>query len=386
MMWKLFIKAKKLSGKLAESAIDNRISDTELRQWQEESVEGEKTIGLFSDPEIRYRLVSQFSQNNKAEAVERMKRAIQKRQRRKILQRISAIAALMLLLIGVSVFLFHHYAPVRSETDKMATIIPGRQQAILVLANGERMELSQITRINETDGTAITRTRKGEVVYKADSFAQPAEMSYNTIIVPRYGEYSVILSDGTQVKLNSESELRYPTAFSGNQREVFLKGEAYLEVSKSNLPFIVHTYDAQVKVYGTRFDIDSYNPEQIKVVLVEGKVGVSSSLSEEVLLHPNQLAQIHHQKGITIKKDINPAYYIAWQEGYFAFEEQRLEEILSTLSRWYNFDVLYSRPELKDVHFTASLKKDQPLENILQQFMKTQSISFRITGNQIIVE
>lgn len=386
MMWKLFTRAKRLSGKLAESAIENRISDAELCQWKGESGEGEKTIGHFSDPETRYRLLIQFTQNDKADAAKRLEHAIQKRKRRKIIQKTSAIAALVLLLIGISGLLFHLYTPVPPEKEKIATIIPGRQQAILILANGEKMELSRITRLNESDGTAITRTRKGEVVYKADSSARTANVSYNTIIVPRYGEYSVILSDGTRVKLNSESELRYPTAFAGNRREVYLKGEAYLEVSKSPHPFIVHTYDAQVKVYGTRFDIDSYNPEQINVVLVEGKVGVSNSQYQEVLLHPNQLAKIHSRQGITIKKDINPAYYIAWQEGYFAFEEQRLEEILTTLSRWYNFEVLYSRPELKDIHFTASLKKDQPLEDILQQFRKTQSISFRITGNQIIVE
>ena len=196
---------------------------------------------------------------------------------------------------------------------------------------------------------------------------------------------SLTLPDGTLVFLNSESTLSYPSRFDGDTRNVTLQGEAYFEVAKSDRPFIVRTYGAQVRVYGTRFDVNSYDTEKIRVVLVDGKVGVSTEDFEEVMLEPAQLALINAEKGITVKKEINPAYYIAWQNGYFAFDNERLEDILSVLARWYNFEVLYARPEIRDIHFTASLWKDQPLEHILKQFEKTQSISFQISGNQVII-
>ena len=248
------------------------------------------------------------------------------------------------------------------------------------------MELSKLTYLQETDGTAIARNQEGEIVYYAESTESKKQRAdTNTLRVPRFGEYAIVLADGTRIKLNLESELRYPTVFSDTKREVSLKGEAYFEVAKSDRPFIVRTYGTQVRVYGTRFDVNSYDTEKIRVVLVDGKVGVSTEDFEEVMLEPAQLALINAEKGITVKKEINPAYYVAWQNGYFAFDNERLEDILSVLVRWYNFEVLYARPEIRDIHFTASLWKDQPLEHILKQFEKTQSVSFQISGNQVII-
>lgn len=383
IVWDLYRRAYRLAGKLAESVIARQDTDPELAQWQEESVEAQKLIRAFSDPELCIALLAQFEKAGKEVATKCLHQAIRKRRQVKFIRRISAVAAIVLLLAGSSVFIYPFF---KSSELPIADIVPGERKAMLVLANGEKINLEEMTRIRETDGTDIKQLKQGEVSYHAEASGKVQESYYNTIIVPRYGEYSVVLSDGTRIKLNSESEIRYPTTFSDTLREVFLKGEAYLEVSKSERPFIVHTYDAQIKVYGTRFDINSYNPEHIYVVLAEGKVGIRNTHSPEILLSPNQLAQIDARHGITIKKEINPEYYIAWQNGYFAFEKEKLEDILITLSRWYNFDVLYSKPELKDICFTASLKRDQPLKDILQQFQKTGSLSFRINGNQIIIQ
>lgn len=384
MVWKLFEKARRLSIKMTEFLIDDRVSDPELNEWQKESEAANRTIKTFFDAKFRNTVFSHFENIDNRLVAGQLYHILGQQHRRKFIRRISAVAATVVFLAG-SVILIYSLLKSQPAENIVAGIIPGCPQAVLILSDGEKMSLSQLTRINEKDGTAITRTQKGEVAYNAVS-SDKRQNSYNTIIVPRFGEFSVILSDGTRVKLNSESELKYPTVFSGAQREVFLTGEAYFEVSKSNHPFIVHNYNAQIKVYGTSFNINSYNPEQIHVVLIRGEIGVSNNSQPEILLLPNQLAQIDRQNGITIRKNINPDYYTAWQNGYFAFERERLEDILKTLARWYNFEVLYARPELKDVLFTASIKRDHPLKDILQQFQNTGSLSYRINGNQIIIQ
>ena len=165
-----------------------------------------------------------------------------------------------------------------------------------------------------------------------------------------------------------------------------LKGEAYLEVSKNQKPFIVHTYDTKIKVYGTSFDVNSYDPANIRVVLVEGKVGIHHTEEPEVILLPNQLARISEKEGIIIKKDINVNYYIAWQEGYFAFEEDRLEDIMATLSRWYRMKVIFENPQSKEIRFTASIRKEEDISKLLNQFALTRTVSFNIIENQIFIK
>lgn len=233
--------------------------------------------------------------------------------------------------------------------------------------------------------TAILNKKSGEVVYTPDS-GNVEIQQYNTIKVPRYGEYSVVLSDGSRIKLNSESELRYPVVFTGEQREVYLKGEAYMEISKDQKPFIVHAYDTRIKVYGTSFDVNSYNPDEIRIVLVQGKVGIHHSKMQEVILYPNQLARVSEKEGIVVKENINVNYYIAWQEGYFAFEEERLEDIMTTLSRWYRMKVIFENPQLKDIRFTASVQKEENISKLLNQFELTRTVSFNIIENQIFIK
>ena len=385
MEWQIFKKARQLSKQLVQNILWGEDVAMELKRWQQESIQGARMMDLFSDPESRTALLKQFEENNKQEAVARLQCRIRQCKRRRILIRFSKVAAVVLFALGGILLLHYEYGAVEQETLLSEQMLPGKQQATLILTSGEVVDLTQVSEIKETEGIAITKTKKGELTYTVDSVTT-AHLQYNTIIVPRYGEYSVILADGTRIKLNSESELRYPVAFTGEQREVYLKGEAYLEVSKSRQPFIVHVYDAEIKVYGTSFDINGYDPGSINVVLVEGKVGVRNSGSGEVVLFPDQLAKITEEDGIIVKKDINVNYYIAWQEGYFAFEEDRLEDIMTTLSRWYQMEVLFENPQLKDIRFTASIQKEEDVGKLLKQFELTQSISFKISGNQIIIK
>lgn len=377
--WHLYSKARRVASRVVASIIESPATGVNLTTGDNESPAVRKIARIFSDPGTRASLYSEFEKIDSREATLRLRQAIRRRERERFLKRSTAAAAIVTFLLG-SVMLI---SPPSSPPSDMT--IPGKPRAVLIMSNGEQVELAELTRMNEMDGTAIIQDQEGELVYQPDSSVSRTPL-YNTIMVPRHGEYSLVLADGSRVKLNSGSELRYPVVFSGNQREVFLKGEAYLEVSPGEHPFIVHAYDARVQVYGTQFNINSYNPEKINVVLVEGKVGISSGQGNEIILYPNQLARVDARLGISVKKNINTDYHVAWQNGYFAFEDERLEDILTTLSRWYNFEVSYSQEALKDIRFTASLSRKQPLKNILEHFRKTGSISYRVHDTRILIE
>lgn len=374
--WHLYDKARDIASRLAESVIEPSAAGADAALGDDVPEAVRKIGRIFSDPDARTALYAEFEKTDSSEAVLRLRRAIRRRRRKRFLWRCAAAAVVMTFLL---------WGGMRIGVSPTDTFLPDKPQAVLIMSNGERVGLAEFTRMNEMDGTAIVRNQAGELVYQSDSCVSQA-LLYNTVIVPRHGEYSLVLADGSRIVLNSESELRYPIAFSGNRREVFLKGEAWLEISPDDRPFVVHAYDARIQVYGTRFNINSYNPEKIDVVLVEGKVGISREEGDEVILFPDQLAHIDARTGISVEKDINADYYIAWQNGCFAFENERLEDILAAIARWYDFEVLYSRPDLKEICFTALLSREQPLENILEHFRKTGSISFRIHKNQILIE
>lgn len=380
----LYFKAKQIAKEFAKDILEESPINHKLDLWNEDNKDIYRIANALSDSRHREILLRQFEQNEKQRAISEFRKHLYKKRLHLIVIKVSSIAAIILLTLGIGLWL---YQPTTESTiiQTANDLLPGKPQATLILANGEKIDLTKATQIQENDKTIITNTPEGSIIYQ-NKTTPNKQILYNTIIVPPAGEYSLTLADGTHIKLNSESELRYPIAFNGELREVFLKGEAYFEVSKSKKPFIVHAYDANVKVYGTTFNINSYEPKQIDVVLSSGKIGVRNATSKEIILRPNQLARIQPNKGISIKKNINADYYIAWAKGYFAFEEERLEDIMKTLARWYQMDVIFQNNKAKEIRFTASIKKEEKINTLLKQFELTESISFEIKDNQVIIK
>lgn len=383
-MENLYFKAKQIAKEFAKDILEEGLINHKTDLWDEDNIDISHIANALSDSQYREILLRQFEQNEKQRAISEFRKRLYRKRLRLIIIKVSSIAAIILLMLGTGLWL---YRPTTESTiiQKTNNLLPGKPQATLILANGEKIDLTKATQIQENDKTIITNTPEGSITYQ-NTTTSNRQILYNTIIVPPAGEYNLTLADGTYIKLNAESELRYPIAFNGEHREVFLKGEAYFEVSKSKKPFIVHAYDANVKVYGTTFNINSYEPEQIDVVLASGKIGVKNSTSKEIILHPNQLARIQPNKEISIKKNINADYYIAWAKGYFAFEEERLEDIMKTLARWYQIDVSFQNIKAKEIRFTASIKKEEKINTLLEQFELTESISFEIKDNQVIIK
>src|SRR5690606_13877567 len=234
------------------------------------------------------------------------------------------------------------------------------------------------------EGVQISKTADGQIVYQiVESEQHTSEVSSNTIETPKGGMWQVKLPDGTQVWLNAESSLTYPVAFSKESRDRVLQGEAYFEVAKDkSRPFIVKTDKQALEVLGTKFCVSAYNNDVVGTTLMEGSVRVLSLLnSNTAILKPGERSSMS-ANGIKIEKvDVEDA--LDWKNGYFLFNNERQEDIMKRLSRWYSMDVEYADVQAKEVVYYGIVSREESLSQILRKFELTGDVKFVINRNKI---
>lgn len=291
-----------------------------------------------------------------------------------------AAAVVIIFGLGVSIRLL------TGPRDISSTIVEqtetGRKQVILTLSTGQEIALTDgLSPMVETNGTTI-RNGNNQLVYNPTDTAVVS--IYNTITVPRGGEYKLVLADNTIVWLNSGSRLTYPVAFKGNTRELNLEGEAFFEVTKDkHKPFIVHTSQFDIRVTGTQFNIRTYPEETESATLAEGSIQLEKD-HRVYRLVPGQQAYLN---GEEVKiKEVNPEDAIAWRYNAFSFKEVPLEHIMNELARWYDINVFYQSPEIKELHFTAWFQRSIPIQELLKILEKTQQVKLELKGRTLIVE
>ena len=198
------------------------------------------------------------------------------------------------------------------------------------------------------------------------------------------------MADGTKVWLNSETTLRFPVQFASDVRRVELTGEAYFEVSRNeNIPFIVSSGDQQVKVLGTQFNISSYPDNQsILTTLVEGSVEVSleGNPAEKTMLEPSEQSYFSRNESQILKRNVDVAQYVAWKDGRFVFQDQMLGDIMKTLSKWYDVQVVFANENDKNLRFTGNLERYTDFNNILRKIERTNEVKFEITDKLITIK
>ena len=252
----------------------------------------------------------------------------------------------------------------------------------LELSSGEKINIEKKESIKEIGGNLIS-VKNNELSYKNISDNLAIE-KYNTVYVPRGNDCKLILSDGTKVWLNAESTIKYPIQFLGANRKVYITGEAYFEVAHNKKkPFVVYAENNKIKVLGTKFNINTYKKDIIYTTLIEGKVEVSQNNIAKIL-KPKQ--QIHFNKNKAIVNFINVENIIDWKSGFFNFEENRLEDIMDELSRWYDLKVFYFNNEIKNLKFTGYLNRNKELNSLLNLFEMTRSVKFYISDNTILLK
>ena len=229
-------------------------------------------------------------------------------------------AAIILLFLGITLLL-----NISSSKNERSTYKHYKPKTVqLILGNGENVDLQNINRDSVIDNISIHNGSR-QLVYKYDSLTKIVQN--NTIIVPRASFYHVILSDGTNIWLNSESTLVYPTVFVGDTRTVSLTGEAYFKVKhNADMPFIVHTKGVNIKVLGTVFDVNTNaHNNDIQTVLIEGRISLNSKKTKDLILKPGQLAVFNVQKEKLKIYETNVEEYVSWMDRMFCFRKTSMK-------------------------------------------------------------
>lgn len=307
-----------------------------------------------------------------------------------------AVAASLLLISAMAALFYFRSGQEDLSTaiSSASSILPGTNSATLTLADGRKIKLSESANgdLAKESGVLIVKTADGKLVYQVQNSAAGTGQ-LNTISTAIGETYQVSFSDGTAVWLNAASTLKFPAKFPKlSSRVVELNGEAYFEVAKDKThPFIVKSRDQQVKVLGTHFNINSYADEQnIATTLLEGSVQVSLSntsttnaSSNSVLLKPGQQSILSGTSFSVAQVQTDDV--IAWKNGNFMFNNESMEIVMRKLSRWYNIEVKYADPGLKQIKFFGTVSRYSNVAKVLEMIALTNEVKFEVKSKEITV-
>lgn len=379
------VKKQRIASLILKEKIDelSKSEKEELTSWLQASPQNEKIYARlqeksFSEDIARYRQI-----NTTRGLDNYRKRYVQKNTRR--LGKWYRAAAVAIFIIGISTLLFYQ---VERPTTLQATISPGCSQAMLILNNGEIIALSEKnkTEIVTTEELSI-QNDGSELRYMVSENTKNEQTNhYNELIVPKGGEFSLTLSDGTKIWVNSQSKIKYPVVFNDSTREVYLEGEAYFEVAKDpRHPFHVNARNGvNIEVLGTSFNVRSYSDENsVETVLEEGSVRMNQG-KDTVILSPGNKAVYLPNEPIKLTT-VNTEIYTAWRHGQYIFMNEKLENILKQLSRWYDMEVFYSNEAAKSIVFSGDVRKYNDINTLLEAMEIAGEVRFKVNGKTLVV-
>ena len=358
-----------------------------LNSWIRESGENKTIFYKYLSCERKFSAFSKWDSIDKLSDWGKVEHRLKRRKHRNLYLYLGTVAASLIIFFSLGILL-----RLNRDIDANQQIVefkdistPGKPSAILTLSSGEKIQLGESENkiIKEKNSTNINIDSTNSIKYDSKE-TQTEELVYNTVIVPKSGEYSLVLSDGSKVWLNSETTIKYPVKFIGKTREVFLSGEAYFDVQKdASRPFIVHNKRADVKVLGTSFNVMSYEDEEkAEITLVSGKVEVLKG-KEAKRIMPGEQAKIGNEiEGIKVNK-VDTRYYTSWREGVFYFDNANLYDLTRKLSRWYNVEFFFEDNSLKELRFSGAVTKYRSIDYLLDLIEKTNNVDFRIKGDAI---
>lgn len=299
-----------------------------------------------------------------------------------LLVKLMTAAAVIALAIGIPLFYL------TSDDSSYSSELIGTGVATLQTSGGKVIRIDTLTNLKLTDDLLVENQTGVLYINGVASKATKKGNHRNQIKVPYKGMYEVVLPDGTKVKLNSGSVLEFSDDFQLNDRVVTLEGEAFFDVVKSEgKRFIVKTKDMDIVVLGTKFNVKSYQDDMnTYTTLVEGKVELVSEGVITELLPGEQIVFENKTKAIDIK-EVNITPIVAWSDQYFHFDNTPLEEIMKTLSRWYDLSIKYADddPLIKSTVYSGRIKMYTHPEDVLRKFEKTGNLKFELKKNTIII-
>ncbi|MCW3806635.1 FecR family protein [Plebeiibacterium marinum] len=374
--------SKLIGNYLADSLSD--IEKQELDKWLGKDLQNRQLFEKLIANEFKGNKIKKYESINVALGWDKLKRKQYKQRQRKIVFSVLKYAAIIAIPVMLSVFVFKDQL-YNSKPAIVQSISPGKEKAILVLSNGKDMILDEssdsLSVVKEHEGNEI-QIQNRQLSYQNTNVK---ELVYNKLITPIGCEYEIILGDGTVVKLNCDSELRYPVTFVGEQRVVYLTGEAYFKVTKSSNPFIVKTPDADIQVLGTTFNVFAYqNEDRVQTTLIEGSVQVSHQASS-VIIEPGEQA-VYSRSGQVLKSlQVDTDLYTSWINGEFRFEGESLESAMKKFARWYDIDVKYLDEDSKNVLISGKVDRFEDFNVISGMIEKITDVKIRIDQNVVSI-
>ncbi|MDR1371070.1 MAG: FecR family protein [Dysgonamonadaceae bacterium] len=259
----------------------------------------------------------------------------------------------------------------------------------LILPNQEEIEIPDIN-------VEFIHNKKGDIQVNTeqvipncmDESGGKENLQFNQLIVPYGHNSSLVLSDGTKIWVNSGSKLIYPQRFAGDRREIFIEGEAYLEVAKNEkIPFFVKTELWEIKVTGTSFNVCAYKGELFQsIVLATGSVNVKNLVSrEKVQLKPNQMCLYEYGLDKIKVEEVEIYDYICWKYGFLHFKSERLDLVLNRLKRFYNISIECS-DKVKKIRVSGKLDMKEDINEVFKTITVTAPVKYTREKNKIIID
>ncbi|MCU4155857.1 FecR domain-containing protein [Carboxylicivirga sp. A043] len=361
-------------------------SEEELKKlnlWRQKDLSNEKLYQSVIDPT---RIKASFSVYDAIDVNEAFERILKpkpttRRLAPMVLKYAAAIA--LPLLLALSVWMISDFN--QNDTKVVEAIAPLSQKATVELSDGRIVNLQENNTVEiEEHGSIVGEDSENKLIYKNVSVA---EEIFHTIKTPYGGEYQLELSDGSKVWLNSGSELRFPVNFVGDTREVYLTGEGYFEVAHNpQKPFKVNTINSTVQVYGTSFNVMSYDNDKVQqITLVDGKIGLEAG-DENLILKPGEQAELNKGNLSVEVSQVETELYTGWTSGVLKFNDMPLRELSKKLSRWYDVEFFFANSSVGNIHFTGRVRKDIDFSYFMSLIEKTTNVSIVVDDRTVLIK
>ena len=368
---------KYLQGKLAEE------EKRQLDEW----LKDDRNKKLFSRLVNKQRILVKMERLDEYDW-EKSWKVMEKKlhERKKFSWKYWGMVASLLGIVLLGTWVFMEKNEKKSPVVVMRGVEPGGVFAELVLPDGKIVELNKDSNnLFLGESGKVLRNENGVLFLTQDS-VQLQKVGYSEIRTPRGGQYQVVLPDNSIVWLNADSKLRFPLTFSGKERRVFASGELYFQVAKDSLsPFRIEVEGLyEVEVLGTEFNVRAYSDLPSATTLVDGRVLIRDK-GTKVVLKPGEQA-VKGKHGEVVVREVDVAPYIAWKQGYFLFEDERLEDILNELARWYDVNIFFENSSVREERFSVDMPRHESFEEVLRLIEQTRSIQIEIEGNNVFVK
>jgi ferric-dicitrate binding protein FerR (iron transport regulator) len=361
------------------------LTETEIEEWL--SVEDNRK--LLDEAAVLNRTLNPFT-DKAAKERERIRLMSKILRPKRQLFRWVGYAASVLIIASAGLLLYMKDSG--ENTDQLLTqekINPGEFKAELILPDGKSVLLAAKEKfVDKSESVIVQNDETNGLVYsKNEAEAAVQQKVYHTLKVPLGGYYPLLLSDGTKVWLNAGSELKYPVEFSGDVRDVYLHGEAYFEVKKDKIPFVVNLEDSRIEVLGTSFNVNAYKgDENIFATLRSGSIAFySDKVKGRTVIKPGQQLKMDAGSGQTSVREVDASVYTSWTEGVFNFNDMSLDEIMKIVARWYQVDVVFENERIRHDQYFGKMPMYSDIEDVLRKIELSGNVKYKLEGKMLTI-